>query len=176
MDPPTPGWPDAHMGLVTWIVLLCELATPESSLVPLLPYIALSLPALCICPQQAREPLRRGRGLTPHEAPGLGQQRLYEVLGMDLGVSLGVQGQPCRRLPMITLTSGVRAGDSGCPRHYLSPSHMLTGTLRRCLDQTLSILSPGVMTSRPHSVNGHHSRSLMTAEALSPQLPCVVRW
>lgn len=69
---------------------------------------------------------------------------------------------------MVTLTSGVSASDGGRPWYYLSPSYMLMGTLRRCLDQTLSILCPGVMTSRLHSANGIHSRSLMTAEVSSP--------
>lgn len=69
---------------------------------------------------------------------------------------------------MVTLTSGVSASDAGCPWYYLSPSYMLMGTLRRCLDQTLSILCPGVMTSRLHSANGNHSQSLMTAEVSSP--------
>lgn len=69
---------------------------------------------------------------------------------------------------MITVTSGVLACDGRHPQHGLASAHKGTGPLGRCLDQILSIICPGRVTSKHHSANNHHSWSLWLQEAPCP--------
>ena len=94
MDSPIPGWADAQKGLVTWLVLPCGLATPESRLT-LLPH-GFVITYFVHLSQQVWEPLWAGWGLTLYGVPGLAHRRSFMKCwggAHGVGVSLGVPGR-----------------------------------------------------------------------------------
>lgn len=113
-------------------------------------HITLSFPALCICPQQVCKSSRAGPILTPCGDPGLEHSRSFMKCSggtHGTGLFLGGQGQGGRRRPHGHSDLRCTRSDGRHPQHCLAPAHTWTGALRGCLDQILSVLCPGRVTS-----------------------------